>query len=168
MRTAKRCVGWASFLAAVLVTSAGCGGGSKPVKVEGTVTLDGKPLPRATVSFMPVGEGRAASGETDADGIFRLTTFRTNDGALPGEYKVIVTVTELDPRMSKPSQEWSVEERKAARMTMSPMGKKQAAEKKHKTPPAVPAVYSDPKRTPLKEVVPPPGKVELDLNSKAV
>jgi hypothetical protein len=168
MRIAKRCVRWGSFLAAVLVTTAGCGGGSKPVRVEGTVTLDGKPLPRATVSFMPVGEGRAASGETDADGSFRLTTFRTNDGALPGEYKVVVTVTEVDPRMSKPAESWSLEEKKAARMTMTPAGKQQAAEKKRKTTHAVPARYSDPKRTPLQQVVPPPGKVELALESKAV
>src|SRR5216684_4515847 len=72
-----------------VLTSAGCGG-SGTVSVKGVVTLDGVPLSKAAVSFVPLGEGRPAYGQTDANGNFRLTTFRTDDGALPGEYKVII------------------------------------------------------------------------------
>src|SRR5262245_12374499 len=81
----------ARLLAGAPTAALGCGQG-KTVKVEGVVTLDGKPLPAATVTFVPDGNGRAASGRTDQDGIFRLTTFRTDDGAVPGEYKVTVVV----------------------------------------------------------------------------
>jgi hypothetical protein len=165
MRIRKRSALLGSFLSAVILTAAGCGG-DKTVKVEGLVTLDGKPLPGATVSFMPVGEGRAATGLTDADGSFRLGTFRADDGALAGEYKVIVVISEAYEALSKDPQNWSLEEKKEARMTMTPKGKQQAADKKKKTPPSVPAIYSDVKRTPLQEVVPPTGKVELNLNSK--
>jgi hypothetical protein len=154
------------FLSALILTTVGCG--KRLAKVEGVVTLDGKPLAGATVSFVPAGEGRAATGRTGTDGSFRLTTFRTDDGALPGEYRVVVTVTEMDERLSKDPKTWSDQERKAARMTMTPTGKRQAAEKKRKTPPAVPPIYSDPKLTPLKEVVPPDGKVDIALHSGSV
>ena len=61
------------------------------VPVTGVVELDGKPVEGATVVFKPDGEGRAASGTTDAQGKFKLTTEVNGDGALPGNYKVGVT-----------------------------------------------------------------------------
>src|SRR5437868_6979200 len=147
------------LLSSVLLTSAGCGGPNLS-KVEGVVTLDGAPLPGATVSFMPVGGGRAAAGMTDSAGHFQLSTFRTDDGALAGDYRVIVVVddTETMPVTTN-------EEKKAARMTMTPMGKKKQAEQKSKKPRQVPEIYSDIKKTPLKEVVPTNGKIELALRS---
>src|SRR5262249_6170903 len=139
----------ALFLSPMLLVSAGCGNANLS-KVEGVVTLDGAPLSGATVSFMPVGDGRAASGLTDGDGYFRLTTFRTDDGALAGNYKVIVVFD--DRELKIPTTD---EERKAARVgTMTPQGKKKQAEQKSKKPRQVPEIYSDIKKTPLKEVVP--------------
>src|SRR5262245_4436516 len=83
--------GWyLGLLGALALAGGGCGG-SGTVKVRGTVTLDGKPLSGAMVTFVPAEEkGRAASGATQADGSFRLTTFKPDDGALPGDYKVMV------------------------------------------------------------------------------
>src|SRR4051794_14032096 len=167
MRCAK-CFSWPGLLAGALTAALGCGQG-KTVKVEGVVTLDGKALPAATVIFVPVGDGRAASGRTDQDGIFRLTTFRTDDGAVPGEYKVTVTV-------DKPTEERFVgrnpdsftdQEKYEARMSHTPGGKQKALAARKKAVSPVPALYSDPKTTPLKEVVPPAGKVELNLRSGA-
>src|SRR5436309_14322534 len=74
----------------VSVAAIGCGG-AKPVKVEGTVTLDGQAVQGATVIFYPDNGGPQASGLTDADGVFHLTTFNTGDGAIPGTHKVTVT-----------------------------------------------------------------------------
>lgn len=79
-----------------LIASAGCpgGGGAKlnTVKVTGTVTLDGTPLPGATVTFSPKSDGaRAAFGTTDENGRFTLTTLNPGDGALPGSYAVAVS-----------------------------------------------------------------------------
>ncbi|MDA0832489.1 MAG: carboxypeptidase-like regulatory domain-containing protein [Planctomycetota bacterium] len=60
-------------------------------EVKGTVTLDSQPLANVKVSFVPVEkEGRGAFGKTDASGNYSLTTMKPNDGALPGEYKVLV------------------------------------------------------------------------------
>jgi hypothetical protein len=142
------------------LTSAGCGNQNLS-KVEGLVTLDGVPLSRATVSFMPVGQGRAASGLTDGNGYFRLTTFRTDDGALAGDYRVIVAVDEAEQRDLTTDAGKS----EARLGTMTPQGKKKQAEQKSKKPRQVPEIYSDIKKTPLKEVVPTNGKIELALRS---
>src|SRR5713101_5223669 len=160
MRIPKPWVLLGLLLSPVLLTGAGCGN-QNISKVEGVVTLDGAPLSGATVSFMPVGEGRAASGLTDGTGYFRLTTFRTDDGALAGDYRVIVVVDNTDrPPVT------TDEEKKAARVgTMTPQGKKKQAEQKSKKPRQVPEIYSDIKKTPLKEVVPTNGKIELALRS---
>src|SRR6266481_2084761 len=119
------------FLCAVILTTAGCGGLSKPIKVKGIVTLDGKPLPGATVTFTPLAEGHVASGRTDQDGSFRLTTFQTDDGALAGSYKVVVVVQEAEEKLvGRNSETFTEEEKRGSRMTMTPQGKKKAALKK--------------------------------------
>src|SRR5437879_2534229 len=81
------------FLFAPLL--AGCGGAT--IDVRGRVLLDGAPVDRAAVTLVPVGKGHPASGITEPDGSFRLMTFKKQDGALPGEYKVIVTRTDAIP-----------------------------------------------------------------------
>jgi hypothetical protein len=169
MRYAK-CFSWPALLVGALTAALGCGGGGpKPVKVEGVVTLDGKPLPAATVTFVPAGDGRAASGRTEQDGTFRLTTYRTDDGALPGEYKVTVVVEKpTDERfVGKDPHTFTDKEKAEARMTHTPAGKAKALAAKKKQVSPVPVVYSDPKTTTLKETVPPAGKVELNLRSGA-
>jgi len=42
------------------------------IAASGTVTHNGQPVEGATVVFSPEGEGRAASGLTDASGRFQL------------------------------------------------------------------------------------------------
>lgn len=70
----------------------GCRSGNYPktVKVEGTVTLEGKPLADATVVFFPAVGQRPATGSTDSIGRFQLSTFQQGDGAVPGEHMVAV------------------------------------------------------------------------------
>ena len=80
-----------------LCVCAGCGGSGGLeglTNVTGTVTYQGKPVEGATVAFTPEGQGRAASGRTDASGKFSLTTLNANDGAVPGKYKVAVAKVE--------------------------------------------------------------------------
>ena len=65
------------------------------VPVTGKVTWQGKPLADGTVGFNPikVGKGlpnRPAIGELRADGTYVLSSFRSSDGVLPGEYRVTV------------------------------------------------------------------------------
>lgn len=78
---------------------AGCGGGGPALeKVNGLVTLDGKPVEGATVSFVPGSGGLFASGLTGADGRFTLNTAapgaRPGGGAVAGEYRVTIVKME--------------------------------------------------------------------------
>ena len=64
--------------------------------VHGTVTADGKPLFQGKVMFAPVSKGDVANPGKPAwskigkDGTYRLTTFKTEDGAVVGEHWVTV------------------------------------------------------------------------------
>lgn len=76
------------YVALGLVLCAGCG--SKLGSVSGKVQLDGKPLPNAIVTFMPVGGGSSGSATTDAEGNYKLNSVAA-DGLEPGKYKVAIT-----------------------------------------------------------------------------
>jgi len=78
---------------------AGCGGGGPAVeRVAGLVTLDGKPVEGATVSFVPGSGGLFASGLTGADGRFTLNTAapgaKPGSGAVVGDYRVTIVKME--------------------------------------------------------------------------
>jgi hypothetical protein len=150
-----------------LLTAAACGGSAKPVKVAGRITLDGQPLTGATVVFTPAdGNGNIASGRTNSDGEFRLTTFNTDDGAVPGDYKITVKIDEVSdaPGGTNPMQ-MTAEQKKDFFMRQAPK-QREAEVKKRKKDSVVPAAYRDVTKTPLKQRVPPDGKVEIDLESK--
>jgi hypothetical protein len=70
----------------------GCGKRTKTVPVSGIVKIDGVPLKDARVTFHPIDGGKMAFGNTDAEGRFTLTTSNSNDGAVPGQYRVTVSV----------------------------------------------------------------------------
>src|SRR5437868_14394834 len=98
-----RILGWLALAATLGVAGTGCGGKDRPVKVEGVVTLDGNPVDSAVVLFNPVdAQGRQATGMTGSDGVFHLTTNAPGDGAIPGDYKVVV-------RREKGRVEWTPE-----------------------------------------------------------
>src|ERR1044071_5554060 len=71
-----------------LVSGLGCSDG-RPVRVpiSGTVTIDGEPVTRGSIKFVP-DNGRPSSGQINADGRFTLTCYDGNDGALPGKHRV--------------------------------------------------------------------------------
>lgn len=76
----------------------GCGG-EAPVPVTGKVTLDGKPVAGASITFTPVDrkEGEVAVGGTDESGMYSLNLLKgeVKDGAWPGAYKVSISKEEL-------------------------------------------------------------------------
>jgi hypothetical protein len=92
------------YVAVAAVTLAGCG--QQYTKqahfevravhpVEGQVNWNGEPFPGATVTFHPQGwkvdpGTREPSGDTGADGRFKLTTYQDGDGAPEGPYVVTV------------------------------------------------------------------------------
>jgi hypothetical protein len=86
----------------------GCGGAKvdpnrpKTVPVKGTVQYKGQPVEGATVTFMAqTAKEKGATGQTDAQGEFRLMTFAPGDGAMPGNYRVKISKTQLNPRVSE-------------------------------------------------------------------
>lgn len=88
-------------LVLLLVVVAGCGGEDlEPVyPVSGTVTYKGKPVEGAIVAFTPSEGGIAASGTTDASGVYKLTTRSSGDGAAKGKYGI--TIAKYDTRLEE-------------------------------------------------------------------
>jgi len=135
----------------------GCGG-SGPVPVRGRVLLDGVPVAGATVTLVPVDGGHPADGWTDSDGVFRLKTFKHGDGALPGAYKILVTKTEAippPPLAESGDAESVINHYKALKATRE---KKKAA---------LPPIYGDVVRTPLRCTVPLDDDLDLSLQGNA-
>jgi hypothetical protein len=96
-----------SVLALALLTlsicAAGCGSSAQSDRpatypVSGTVTMNGQPVADANVNFQLADGSRSASGVTNSQGRFELTTFAAGDGALPGEYLVAITQFEKPPK----------------------------------------------------------------------
>lgn len=74
--------------------------------MKGQILFQGKPLPRASVTFHRDPHHDDAGtpfGVTDADGQFQLTTFKPNDGCPAGDYLVTVSCTKSpNPNSSDP------------------------------------------------------------------
>ena len=81
------------WVAAIAIVAAACGGcakgGPKLYPATGTVTLDGKPLVDATVSFVPAA-GRPSDGKTDGSGKYVIMT-NGQPGMSVGPCKVAVS-----------------------------------------------------------------------------
>lgn len=85
----------------VLLFLAGCGGGSSPIPPPPTSPVGGKVyLPNGSVMtagqvvFKPREKGQQeAIGEIGPDGSYKLTSYNKDDGAMAGEYVVVVEKT---------------------------------------------------------------------------
>jgi hypothetical protein len=95
VRARRGTFGLVSLMALAMVTLlvAGCGGIKTPPLglVEGTVTLDGVPLPSAMVVFTPDGQGRSSTAVTDSGGRYSLSFLRDIPGANVGPHTVRIT-----------------------------------------------------------------------------
>lgn len=89
------------FGLSLLAAAAGCNKGMqafpKTYPVHGKVFLDGRPLNSGMVELHPVGQTGAECSGVVKEGNFELRTFSNtgNDGAIPGEYKVLVRPLEV-------------------------------------------------------------------------
>ncbi len=97
-----RRVATAAAVAGFLV---GCGeSGPKLVPVTGTVTLNGKPLEGAVVSFQPDASmpgAMPAEDVTGPDGNYKALT-KGRSGVVPGKYKVVVSKSLIDMTKVRP------------------------------------------------------------------
>jgi hypothetical protein len=93
-----------SFATLLVLMLAGCG--SKTAPVNGRVKFkdggDVSVLAGHTVSFQTESDRISASGDIERDGTFKLSTFSTNDGAVPGRHLVAISPPDPPPDAPPP------------------------------------------------------------------
>jgi len=73
----------------------GCSDGRPTrVPVSGRVMIDGKPVIKGSVRFVPEG-ARPSAGTLDSQGRFKLTCYDGEDGAVLGKHRVQVSASEI-------------------------------------------------------------------------
>lgn len=82
---------------ACLMFVSGCGSsGPQLGTVSGTVTLDGKPVPGALVTFISKEpDGTSSYGKTDSNGKYRLEFTTESSGAMVGAHDVTIVTTRV-------------------------------------------------------------------------
>jgi hypothetical protein len=88
-------------VASLALLVGGCSGsvGTAPTSpAAGVVSLGGQPVADVNVTFTPTA-GRSATGRTDAQGRFALSTFAEGDGAVPGSHRVTLSLPAADVPM---------------------------------------------------------------------
>lgn len=143
--------------ACTLTMSLGCGSevsDDRPArsKVTGKVTLDGAPVENARIQFHAANNKQGAIGKTTADGSYTLTTFEAGDGALPGDYVVTITKTEVADGLS---EEEKLKMQEMGRPIPSP-----------KTTEHMPRQYTKSSSSPLKVTVTADGENHFDFDVK--
>lgn len=155
-----RCL--ACFIALLILTGCGPGGGSVPTyPVSGKVTLNGAPVAGATVTFSPEQSGiPTAMGISDGQGLYKLTTYTSGDGAGEGSFKVLVyKMSEEDAGPSLPTHDPTGRGPSAAPTHSGPRG---AGGKKAAS--LLPEKYMKASTTPLtKSVQAGPNTIDLEL-----
>jgi hypothetical protein len=100
-----------------LLVLTGCGD-STMAPVKGRVTCNGKAVAQASIVFAPVPRfegdkepGRSATGFTEPDGTYVLSTHKPLDGALVGKHLVTVSLDDANPagRICKRSKQYTLE-----------------------------------------------------------
>jgi hypothetical protein len=145
------CLLWCS-VSLGLSTLPGCGpddGLGKRVPVSGTVTYKGKPVAKGSVSFVPEDPnvGRPATGAID-EGAYQMGTMTTDDGVIPGKYRVTIGASDVDLNQAPPG---------GGMVDQAVVAK---AYRKAKT--LIPAKYNDPIKSGLTVEVP-GGNYDFDL-----
>jgi hypothetical protein len=132
---------WLAVSAVVLLVT-GCGG-TYDSSVTGVITLDGAPLPRGTVKFIPEQSGPSGYGLIGSDGSYEIMTGR-EAGLKSGRYVVTVVVNEQSTPNKNPS--------------LPPIPGK----------PITPAWYRNQAQSPLKHNVEPgSNEINLELSTKS-
>ena len=86
------------LLSVVPVLADGCSpSGPRLVKVSGTVTRNGEPVPKLFLNFYPE-HGRPSWGVTDDDGHYTLNYEGKGDGAITGTHRVWVQLRPSSPK----------------------------------------------------------------------
>jgi hypothetical protein len=93
---------WCGWLMA-MAGAAGCTDSrSDLATVSGVVTLDGQPLPQATLVFQPQANGPASFGITDQQGRYTMMYKQGVPGAVVGSHTVKITTFQEGDRDASP------------------------------------------------------------------
>lgn len=144
-----------AMLAALLGCSPADDGGPTRVPASVAVTYNGSPVEGASITLVPKAEGEAAYGMTDASGVAQLSTRGENDGAIPGEYQVLISKSETK------SADVKIDSNEVGAMPSGADAMKQA-ETRH----LVPEKYSAIGTTDLTATIDPSGKNALSFDLK--
>jgi hypothetical protein len=151
------------LLIGALVVWAAWPPGSEFAEVEGTITLDGKPLAEVEVQFLPDPEksnpGPTASAYTDPDGRYKLRCEKMRkDGAILGLHRVcVIDITAIAPPGGLALPPGTKGPPGQMDTAMAPRGDKPKLSR-------VPSRYTDPRQTPLRDVEVEPGAHTLDFD----
>ena len=111
-----RSAAFVSILVAVCLLAAGCGQrGPELAKVTGLVTLDGKPLSGARITFQPA-DGSPSSAVADVAGRYELMYTADKPGAMIGKHTV--TITTRGHQIDDQGNEVEISERVPARYNL--------------------------------------------------
>ncbi len=100
------------FAVVLLSLMVGCSGGDDRMAVQGTVSLDGRPLESGSINFRPAANNQApSSGGTIKQGGFALKAVQ---GLKPGDYLVAIQAFRKTGRTIDDPQMGKVEETKPA------------------------------------------------------
>ena len=88
---------WLPTVACCVLILSGCGGEKARYAIEGTVTLDGKPLEKGQICFFPLkGTKGPTAGAEIVDGKFSISN---EGGTFLGKFRVEVTASRLGKKM---------------------------------------------------------------------
>ena len=131
--------------------------------VRGKVTYHGAPVTEATVAFLCDGASRMAIGTTDASGVYQLTSYEDNDGAVVGQH--VITVIKRAGSHEVPVVEVPEDyEARVKAMDDVMLQSAQQTEAAEHAKPLIPEKYSDRNKTDLKrDVVEGENVIDLEL-----
>jgi hypothetical protein len=132
------------WLAGTLLAASAVGCGQshpKCVAVGGQVTYRGQPVKNGCVTFTPIGRTdhgtlvRPATGDVQADGTYVMKTFGRDEGVLPGDYAVSISVFDYSRGLVR-----------------------------NRVPSAIPTKYESTETSGLKATIPPDASARLQFN----
>lgn len=155
----------------LLFFSVGCGSDRPPLATaSGKVTMNGGPVAGATVSFVPVEGGRAATAMTDTEGVYVMNTYGDVDGAIVGDHYVAVMKVGGPgaDMLEQESYNEDTDEMTGANSLSPNLGgvdgpDEDAVDIESLTEYLVPKRYMDPTNSGLRVTVPPEGSERLNL-----
>jgi hypothetical protein len=157
---------------ALLLVASGCGG-VRHTPVSGVVTMDQEAYGNVVVSFVPADGANdvGASGKADDSGKFQMGTESTGNGVKPGKYKVTVQAgpDKSAERVGHPSEAFRNKEQSSGGKVSAQKEYTKLQRQSAKAKKILPAIYADPKRSPLEvvEVTNEPKEIKVELKSDA-